>query len=736
MSFLPSNDVRIYPCAYRDGSVDKKSRLNLEENIVALGANGLGKDKSGSYIITADLTADQDNKWRIKAVIGGYYVEINTAAANINAGDYLIIKTDLVGDVRVLAPLDGVTTVGNCLDVGGNFVGLLVANELPTAGTNEIIYNVKITDNEDGDDFSDRLPDIKAGIGKHAIALGEGTIAAGENQFVFGKYNVSASSTYAEIVGAGTSTSALNIRTLDWEGNEILASSLSVPTIYASDITSNNQLNITASTISLSGNISMSGDIIPTPTNTYDLGNSSNVWDSIYGNGIYTTSIYPQNSSTQLLKLDSKTITTYGKIIPNSDNSLSIGTSSLRFSEANIENIYGSMFMSGTGALSLFASTDIDIAAFNTLSFNIISLNSEVNILGNVALSSSALSITTSYIFINFPSGRPGYAPIQVLPQGDGPVDLGSTTNSFNYIYTQNISALSTYTQNISASNAYFKDIKGYANGVLNISCTSGIYLSTSGANRSISLSASNIYLSAYALNTSGTHYNISTNDYINFDLYNGSSIAAELALYSGGTIFMSADYLTVEAPISHIKFGNGGKGNASKPIYIDTNGKVQECSEIKSGGGTLSNSDGIKIYVGNPDVSDAGSSGGYPISDMLTSGKGWSYFKWTWIKLGKVLKISIDAKTDKDNNKTFIQDTWHGYKIEELIKASVGSGYSYGGVATITGSTKKTNHANSFGTIVDTWVDDSFVYFGNDANNSGSASYGYSIEITILLNK
>lgn len=66
-------------------------------------------------------------------------------------------------------------------------------------------------------------------------AEGLGTHAVGRSQHVFGEYNISSAalpsyrSTYVEIVGNGTSDNAhSNARTLDWNGNEVLAGKLTV----------------------------------------------------------------------------------------------------------------------------------------------------------------------------------------------------------------------------------------------------------------------------------------------------------------------------------------------------------------------------------------------------------------------------------------------------------------------------------------------------------------------------
>jgi len=65
-------------------------------------------------------------------------------------------------------------------------------------------------------------------VGDYSHSEGHGTIAAGQSQHAGGKYNVGDNNdTYAEIIGNGTADDARsNARTLDWQGNEVLAGDL------------------------------------------------------------------------------------------------------------------------------------------------------------------------------------------------------------------------------------------------------------------------------------------------------------------------------------------------------------------------------------------------------------------------------------------------------------------------------------------------------------------------------
>lgn len=65
--------------------------------------------------------------------------------------------------------------------------------------------------------------------GDSSHAEGYDTIASGEAQHVFGRRNIEdRQGTYVEIVGNGTLYNRSNARTLDWEGNEILAGKLTI----------------------------------------------------------------------------------------------------------------------------------------------------------------------------------------------------------------------------------------------------------------------------------------------------------------------------------------------------------------------------------------------------------------------------------------------------------------------------------------------------------------------------
>jgi len=100
--------------------------------------------------------------------------------------------------------------------------------------------------------------------GNYSHAQGYYTIAASENQSALGKYNVSDSDgTYAEIVGNGTANnSRSNARTLDWEGNEVLAGKLTIGAdpVDDMDVVPKKMLDAVAITDTASGSIASFSD--------------------------------------------------------------------------------------------------------------------------------------------------------------------------------------------------------------------------------------------------------------------------------------------------------------------------------------------------------------------------------------------------------------------------------------------------------------------------------------------
>lgn len=108
--------------------------------------------------------------------------------------------------------------------------------------------------------------------GQGAHAEGVHTTAKGQVQHVSGQYNViDNANKYIEIVGNGTPSANSNARTLDWNGNEVLAGKLTVGTGPTSNMDVATKQYVDTQTSS-----------IVVPTKTSDLTNDSGFVDNTY----------------------------------------------------------------------------------------------------------------------------------------------------------------------------------------------------------------------------------------------------------------------------------------------------------------------------------------------------------------------------------------------------------------------------------------------------------------------
>ena len=100
-----------------------------------------------------------------------------------------------------------------------------------------------------------------AASGSSSHAEGAGTIATGSSQHAGGKYNIEDNSnTYAEIIGNGTADNARsNARTLDWQGNEVLAGDLTINGNTSVGTTLNNLASAIPDDISDLGDVDTTG---------------------------------------------------------------------------------------------------------------------------------------------------------------------------------------------------------------------------------------------------------------------------------------------------------------------------------------------------------------------------------------------------------------------------------------------------------------------------------------------
>lgn len=219
--YFQSKHVRIFPSSFRgnysinSSSVvfDPEARLNTEANFI-LPKVDLGKN---TYIIDYISSSTDSTNNVIKFILGGYYFEISEidnykeelknkfvciTLRNVTLND----GTDEVDSQRVSKVLDSwEDTSTHILDKSTDlnqteyyyFTGLKVAD------TEEGTYTLKLFDNNGNINQEYLLPEINHGTGINALTHGEGLIAAGNNQTIFGTYNDNNSNNIFEI-GKGT----------------------------------------------------------------------------------------------------------------------------------------------------------------------------------------------------------------------------------------------------------------------------------------------------------------------------------------------------------------------------------------------------------------------------------------------------------------------------------------------------------------------------------------------------
>lgn len=151
--------------------------------------------------------------------------------------------------------VDATPTSGsnNAVSSGGVYTALqnvqpqLTIDSEPTSGSNNPVssggvYNAfaatMLNIGNGGGSGSIELRSRANAQGDYSMALGNGTEAFGRGQFVFGEYNDydltgfngsnDSRGEYVEIVGNGDGDVYSNARTLDWNGNQVLAGKLTV----------------------------------------------------------------------------------------------------------------------------------------------------------------------------------------------------------------------------------------------------------------------------------------------------------------------------------------------------------------------------------------------------------------------------------------------------------------------------------------------------------------------------
>lgn len=148
--------------------------------------------------------------------------------------------------------------------------------------------------------------------GYYSHVEGYKNIIYGRSGHVFGEYNIAdrepkgpdLRSDYIEIVGNGTADDVRsNARTLDWDGNEVLAGKLTVgtnPTDNMDVATKQYVDTVGTNYLPLTGG-TMTGVIQPNTTKAIDLGLNDKRWNNIYGNklilGNYVSNVLSINTN-------------------------------------------------------------------------------------------------------------------------------------------------------------------------------------------------------------------------------------------------------------------------------------------------------------------------------------------------------------------------------------------------------------------------------------------------------
>ena len=234
--FVESKSIIVYPCAYRESSVDLKSKLNLEENIIRTALYGSTGNRT--YIVSKTDT-------ELVCFIKGYYFEITVEKNEFDSYAGIVINTGKINDdyvATVLTPFDGNTTdtidQRDTTNTTYYFKALKFvktdSTETPdlyfdeSKNTKPVSYtdvgSVKLDSTITGNLISGAekgsIVQIKdntvtnTASAENAIALGEGTTAKWKNELAIGKYNADTEDGNLFVIGGGDETTKKNILTI------------------------------------------------------------------------------------------------------------------------------------------------------------------------------------------------------------------------------------------------------------------------------------------------------------------------------------------------------------------------------------------------------------------------------------------------------------------------------------------------------------------------------------------
>ncbi len=257
-----SNNIKVYPASGRGNAttpnINIESRLQTETNLT------ISKPKK-TYIESISHWADSEPSELIFHINGYYFIvnglkkqnlpaslKDNPIFASIKYKTTTIAQGQKTKELDTFYSISGVTTseldTYDQTEQASYFYGLLLTNsdalgndrlQLTTANNNidtsQLLPYIASGNETDNSDFDNRTSATSVVLnsydnnasGKYSLAIGDHTSAIGDAQYVAGRYNI-ASADYAEIIGGGTNSESKNIRTLDWDGNEVLAGNINI----------------------------------------------------------------------------------------------------------------------------------------------------------------------------------------------------------------------------------------------------------------------------------------------------------------------------------------------------------------------------------------------------------------------------------------------------------------------------------------------------------------------------
>lgn len=365
----------------------------------------------------------------------------------------------------------------------------------------------------------------------------------------------------------------------------------------------------------------------------------------------------PINSEFTTVKENVSLLNIWNKIVPGTNiSSATIGASSTPFKSAYFSTVYAER----ANATTVFG----DFASF------------------------SAAGITSLYTTYIEPFSANGITVV-----GSDYFNIGST-NSFyadtNYIslYATNSIALSANTANgridISASNLSLNchyNMKLYGGNSVDVDTPSLNVGRITSANASGTIFLGSQAILAYAsypayigkLNTLSIK-NLATNGEIEITASSTITLDApylSITAVSGPGVelytenFMANAYsVNLLAKASRTRLTSDSVGNSSSPIYLN-NGVPTSCSDIASGSGGGEIPSDLHLPAELPLWQSTGKA---PTSfNQITTLNIPGNFSWSWIRVGKVIKFSIDLSFTG----TLTEDRWYGVQIGQLLGAA-----------------------------------------------------------------